>query len=353
MRRMKPRSILVVRHDHIGDLVCTMPLLRGLREGFPEARITALVNTYNRAVLAGSPDVDEVLAYVKSAHSSSPATLIAGSLHKVWTLLRLRARRVDVLVVASTPMSPRLERLARTIRPRCLVAASVQGRPNTVAVPPESLGGLHEVERVWSLGKALGLEGPPPEVRIRPEPSNVEAMQRRLAGTHGLPLAKPVVVHLSARRPSQQWPVDHFAELLQRLHRADPALTFLVLWAPGKEGDRKHSGDDSKAEELLRRLPDGFPANFCRTPTLPETIAALSLGRAFIGSDGGAMHLAAGLGLPIVCLFGKSLPTRWRPWTRHYALLQASTSQVTDISPGQVAESFRQLEDSASTLPTA
>lgn len=53
----EPRRILVIRRDNIGDLVCTLPLIRALREYFPRAWIGALANSYNRDVLMGNPDL--------------------------------------------------------------------------------------------------------------------------------------------------------------------------------------------------------------------------------------------------------------------------------------------------------
>ena len=61
-------KILVIRRDNIGDLVCTTPLISALRLRYPRAHIAALVNTYNRQVLEGHPDLDAVYAYAKAKH---------------------------------------------------------------------------------------------------------------------------------------------------------------------------------------------------------------------------------------------------------------------------------------------
>ena len=61
-----PRKLLVIRRDNIGDLVCTTPLLRSLRQKYPEARIDALVTSYNEPILENNPDVDYVYAYTKA-----------------------------------------------------------------------------------------------------------------------------------------------------------------------------------------------------------------------------------------------------------------------------------------------
>jgi hypothetical protein len=57
------------------------------------------------------------------------------------------------------------------------------------------------------------------------------------------------------------------------------------------------------------------------------------------------MHLAAGLGLPIVCLFGNSGATRWRPWGVPYRLLQKQSLDVNDTSVNEVVAAFSALRD--------
>jgi ADP-heptose:LPS heptosyltransferase len=61
-------SILVVRRDNIGDLVCTTPLFSALRRRYPQAWIGALVNSYNAPVLDRNPDLDGVVVYTKLKH---------------------------------------------------------------------------------------------------------------------------------------------------------------------------------------------------------------------------------------------------------------------------------------------
>ena len=52
--------ILVIRPDHIGDVLLVTPALRLLRRAFPESEITALVGPWAAAVLANNPDIDRL-----------------------------------------------------------------------------------------------------------------------------------------------------------------------------------------------------------------------------------------------------------------------------------------------------
>ncbi len=129
----------------------------------------------------------------------------------------------------------------------------------------------------------------------------------------------------------------------------------MLLWSPGAEDNPLHPGDDAKAQDVLKKVGadslcvPGIPLRgqvtvMARpTQTLPELIAALGECNALICADGGAMHLAAGLGLPIVCLFGNSGAARWRPWGVPYRLLQKPSCNVADIGVDEVVSAFTGL----------
>src|SRR5450759_4565553 len=94
-------SILIVRRDNIGDLVCTTPLISALRRRYPRAHIAALVNTYNRQVLEGHPDLDALYAYAKAKHRLPGQSRAAVYWDKLVLMLKLRGQRFDYALLAS------------------------------------------------------------------------------------------------------------------------------------------------------------------------------------------------------------------------------------------------------------
>jgi ADP-heptose:LPS heptosyltransferase len=70
------------------------------------------------------------------------------------------------------------------------------------------------------------------------------------------------------------------------------------------------------------------------TPDLKTLIAALSLAGRVVCPDGGAMHLAAALGKPLVALFGDSPVERWRPWGVPHRVLRPESRDLADLSAG-------------------
>jgi ADP-heptose:LPS heptosyltransferase len=331
--------ILVVRRDNIGDLVCTTPLLTALRQRFPDGWLAVLANSYNAPILAGHPDLDQVFAYRKGKHVD--AGLLALARERIGLVRELRARRLDWVVLATTAYQPRTLRLARLLAPRH-IAGFAGARPPRAIDRPVSLAGAdgeHEVERVFRLARAFGIAGPPPPPRIAVdagERARVDAAlrERRLG-------AAPIGIHLSARKPSQRWPVDRFVGLMRALHERRRAA-FVLFWSPGPADHPQHPGDDEKARAVIAATR-ALPVLPWPTAALPALAAGIAACRAMIMSDGGAMHIAAALGKPIVCFFGRSDATRWRPWGVPHRLLQPASRDVSDLSVGEAVSAFEAL----------
>ncbi|MGA9351611.1 MAG: glycosyltransferase family 9 protein, partial [Anaerolineae bacterium] len=54
------RSIVLIRPDHLGDLLFTTPAIRLLRQAFPQARIAYLVGPWSKAVIENNPNIDGI-----------------------------------------------------------------------------------------------------------------------------------------------------------------------------------------------------------------------------------------------------------------------------------------------------
>ena len=324
-------GILVIRRDNIGDLVCTTPLLAALRAQHPQAWIGVLANSYNAPALEGNPHVDAVLAYRKLKHLA-PGESAAGALFERLRLLwRLRRRGLDLAVLAAGEEDRRGLSLARQVAARRIVWADAARE------------GVHEVERVFGAARALGIEGPPPGLTVCAREDALGHARAALragsvASAGGDAARAPVIgLHISARRPLQRWPGAQFAELARQLH-ARHAATIMLFWAPGAEDDARHPGDDGKADSIRTGLAGALPLVGYPTRALSELIGGLAACDLVVCADGGAMHLAAGLGRPVVALFGDSPAARWRPWGVPHVVLQPPDGDVRTLAVEDVAQ---------------
>ena len=332
-------KILIIRRDNIGDLVCTTPVFTALRQRFPNAQICALVNSYNAPVLAHHPDVDRIFVYTKLKHRASGQS----RLRLLWQRLRmhqeLKKTAFDYVLLPND--QPRLLRFALSLRAKHVIALghAVTQHQSLTMLPAIQEGGEHEAQAVYRLLEPLGIHGTPPPGLVIADPTDAAKAQAALDAKGGV--GPVIALHISARKPSQRWPSERFAALMRELH-ARHGFRFILLWAPGSEWNPHHPGDDEKAQAILQMVGD-LPVLPYPTHILPELIGALSICDTVICSDGGAMHLAAGLGKPIVCLFGKSDAWRWHPWGVPYHVLQHPSKEVTKISVGETLTAFTQL----------
>jgi len=333
-------KILIIRRDNIGDLVCTTPLIAALRQRFPESWLGALVNSYNAPVLDGNPDLDEVFVYTKAKHRGHGESLPGILWRRLLMMHRLRRMQLDDVIIATTSLQPRVIALARWLRPKRIIGFG-DGKGLDVVLPLDDVG-RHEVEDVFRVAAIYGIDDPPPACRVF-APAAVTCPQSGIPGTQSASAPTFTIgVHISARKSSQRWPAERFADTIKTLAARGP-MRFLLLWSPGAEDNPLHPGDDAKAQDVLQKVGAGATVIVCPTQTLPELIAALAECDALICADGGAMHLGAGLGLPIVCLFGNSGAARWRPWGVPYRLLQKPSLDVQDISVDEVIAAFNGL----------
>ena len=309
--------ILILRRDNIGDLACTTPLVDALRAQLPRAWLGALVTTYNAEVLAGNAALDEVFVYEKLKHRSGG--LLSHFRTRLAQMSRLRRQDIDCVLVPAP--SPQTLKLARSLKPGQVIAAA--------SSPPDR---LHEVERSFAVGKAFGVTGKPGPLRVFPDAAKVAELKQRVG-------AGPfVAVHISARRPAQRWPLERYAQLIGQLSAERKVM---LLWAPGARDNPRHPGDDEAAAEIVRTAKGA--AVPVETPGLKTLIAALSLAERVICPDGGAMHLAAALGKPVVALFGDAPAARWHPWGVPHRVLQPESRNLVDLPIELVLEAYRAL----------
>lgn len=328
----EPESILVIRRDNIGDLICTTPLIAALRTRFPHSRMGVLANSYNAPVLEGNSDIDDVHVYRKLKHLGHHESSFKALRERIAMLWALRRRGIDLVVVAAGPKDVSGARFARMLSPNQILFSEI-------AVP-----GQHEVERIFTAARKVGISAQIPPVRVAPDSSEVDATRRHLARC-GVDLnGRMVGLHISARRSSQRWPAERFAALAiavcERL-----GATAILFWSPGQQNDPLHPGDDSKAKAIQDLVAGKAKLIPWRTAKLRELIAGLAVCDAVVCSDGGAMHVAAGLGKPIACFFGDSDVARWRPWGVPQVVIKAESGRVEDIELQEAVDATRELFD--------
>lgn len=333
-------KILLIRRDNIGDLILTTPLIATLA-GQKNTTLDLLVNTYNKDVLEGNPHIGQVHLYCKSHHRKGGQSLLSVYFQRFKTMMAIRLAKYDVAIVASTDRRP-LQWARLSGAKRIIATGKNTHEWVTDFIPYQE--DQHIVQRLNALSGPLGIDEIPGPLELYVEPEEVAAM----AAKYNIHRDRPVYgIQISARKPQQRWQIEKFIELAHHLASRE-TCQIILFWSPGAEDNPEHPGDDNKAQKIVEACKgiDLVPLPTC---TIRELMAAMSLCDQIITSDGGALHIAAGVQKPVVALFGNSDAVYWAPWKVPCAVIKAPSDNVGLLSVEHVLNEFTALREKVLT----
>jgi len=301
--RRAPRRILVVKLDHLGDVITATPALRALRDAHPEARIDLLVAPAVAPLFEDGPLVNRVLSYDSPRYRRGPAfqdTALPMQGERYDTIIELRGDWPTLSLPFRVGAARRLDR--GSVRIRDWLSRRFGGRRGRSRAP------LHEVESNLEVVRPLlpaGTPATPPAAEIHISFPAHDSLEWRLAEADIDPSRPIVTIHPGAHWRPRAWLPDRFAAIADWVAEHYDAQVVLI----GSAGERD-------VEAAVRdRVGKARALSMFGTLTLPELAALLQRSSLLIGNDSGVAHLAAACGAPTVALFGPQDPRRFRPWS--------------------------------------
>ena len=300
--------ILLIRLREIGDVVFTTPAIRGLRQHFPGAHISYLVEPAAAPIVAHNPHLNDVII--------SPGRRgFAGVRDDLSIAARLRAERYDLVIDFHS--GPRSSLIAWLSRAPQRVGYDVPGRGwmyTTRVARPREIRPRHAVQNQWDLLTAIGIAAPDPSHTPTEMPVDTRAasaVDARLAAFGVRRDDDVIVLHVSAGNPFRRWPLDAFASLIAMLVREHPRRRVVVVSGPSEKDAAARVIAQAQA---LVDAAAGARVLACGEFTLDELRALMDRAALYIGGDSGPMHIASTTTVPIVGLYGPTLPVRSAPW---------------------------------------
>lgn len=286
--------LLLMRVDGIGDLAMSSAIFPSIRRTFPGATVDLLASE-NAKPLA------EMFAAEGWINSIRPLPLMSTSMAPYLRLAReFRRQKYDAAVDLRGDM-------------RNVVMMWLAGIPIRLGLPESGFSYLltgqvdlpirhHQAQEAAGLIQKLGVEQIEPWPRIPLQRTDMDSADRWIR-EHGLRNDRPIcAMHLGAFFPSKIWPLDRFIAVAQRLGRTVNAQFLLI--GGEKEADL--------ARDFMAQVPHKVVSAVGAAP-LPLTAALLARSSVFIGNDSGPAHIAAGVGCPVVVIFGRGDPHTYRP----------------------------------------
>ncbi|MBA4393847.1 MAG: lipopolysaccharide heptosyltransferase II [Desulfobacca sp.] len=306
------RRIALIQPSRIGDIVFSLPTLSGLRQLFPEARISWLVDERCKDLVADHPDLDESIIIPFKSLEKAIKNREWSRVRKTLSLLRkeLRERSFD--------LSVDLHGLAKSALLVFLAKASFRiGSANTTGmkelsglfskeIPPQPKD-LHTIERNLTVISYLGGWVEQPQFKFTIPSAQKEEIQTLLEQFGCRERDRLIVIHPGAGWLSRRWPVTRYADLIHKLQKELSARLIII---GGAEGGSK---EDLLFKELFSLIQ--VPViNLVQQLSLKQLLALLERIDLFVGNEAGPMHLATALNKPVVAVIGPTRPELTGPF---------------------------------------
>lgn len=291
-----PKRILVVKLDHIGDVLLATPVFSNLRRAYPDAEIHALTGSWSRIILENHPDVSKVFEY------NSPMFCRSGhptSLRKTIQLYReLRQSNYDLLIELRGDWRFVIFALLR-FTTRRINRASLQLANKFGS---RSFSGPHETIRNLDVLEQAGISTP-----IQNTTFAVKAEDKKWSSdffkSRQIDGESPIIaIHPGSPIPQKRWLTERYAELADWLIAQKQAKILFV-------GVKDEIPIISEIQDQMQ----GESVNIAGETNVPQLASILLKSNIFIGNDSGPMHLAAAVGTHTIGLFGPGDPERFAP----------------------------------------
>jgi predicted lipopolysaccharide heptosyltransferase III len=312
------RKVLLIRLRRIGDVVTVTPCTRAVKETFPNAHLSVLVEKASEGVLLGNPFIDNLI--VLGREMKGDAGRLEGLRKEFRFLLNLRRECFDLVINLHGGPRSAIQTLFSGARYRLggfidwhhwNWVYNIRPRPLREVFGEEG-GKLHIVERHLATLKAAGI-GTSDSSLVMAVTEKAQASLYRMLRKGGVREGDRIVtIHPAPRELRKRWRAERFAELADRLIEALGVRIILVSGLNEREVCRK-------VKEAMRREA----LDLGGLTSLQELAALLKRSTLFIGLDGGPVHIAAAVGTSVVALYGPTSDT-WRPWTDRGLVIRGS-----------------------------
>jgi len=297
--------ILLIKPKHIGDTLILTPTITAIKQVHPEAEIWVMIRRGCEGILAGCPDIAQILTLAgvdKSERSRGDFW------RQVKVLLRLWSVKFDYVFELGDGHRARLFAMLSQTKRRYSVKTTSPLKPigqrRFTAVSTFDWTTRHRVEKdYYSVSEFLPLPSHIPPLRF----------EQRFAQTweKGRTLTDFCVMHVGSRQGFNRWHREGWREVGRAM--LDRFANVVISCGPT-------ANEMAEAAWLRQELGPRVIDTEGKT-TWPEMAWLLGRAKLYVGLDTAAMHLAVACRCPVVTLFGPTIEDHWHPWQATYRIV--------------------------------
>lgn len=305
-QRLNPsqiKKILLIRLRRIGDIIMTTPSITALKEAFPGAFISYIVEEPYKDLVERNPSLDKVIVLKKKQ-----------GIKDFFKLIR-KIQKENYDVVLDFHGGPRASLITLFSGAKLKLGYKIKYRSFIYDIKlPRAVksGHIHSVDNHLNLVKALGvnIEISLPLFLPQARPDEIEKV-KKFIDEHRLEGHKIITIHISAGNEFRYWGVDNIVKLSDLLDNL-PGVQIVLIG----------TSEDQEAEEEILEKSKARLLSLVGKLNLRELRELICRSSLFVGPDSGPMHIAASTATPIVALFGPTLPAHFSPWQAKALLIE-------------------------------
>jgi lipopolysaccharide heptosyltransferase II len=298
------QKILVTKYFGMGSLILASPMVRALRQRYPNARIDLLTIEQNRAL-------SEILPIFDKVHTVDTRTLRSVVKSMLSALHRIRREKYDVVIDAE--FFSRLSSLVTyLVRARYSVGFYLPEiwRGNFLTHPVHFNYYRHAILGFMALARSLGAESADYALERLVISNEAEKSVRAKLKTLGVRPGQRLIcvnVNTGPLSPERRWPEENFAKLIKMVLSDFPETVVLLIGAPSDVPlvGKLHALIDWEDQTRVMNVAGKF--------NLPELCAVLQISDLLVTNDSGPLHVAEALATPTVSFFGPETPLLYGP----------------------------------------
>ena len=318
---MKFNRILLTRMKYIGDVVLTTPIIKTLRETYPDAHIAYLGDAKAVSLLQNNPYLNEIIPFDFTKDSFA---------YQVKMYAAMFTGNYDLTIDLYS--NPRSALMTYATRAKVRIGGDARGRGKLYTIRISDDGSLKSaIDYHYQSLAPLGIKATNYTTEIfltEEEKSEAQQVLRSIGVT---PLRPVIAIHPGATWPNKIWLKEQFAGLIARLVKETDVE---IVLSPGP-----------KDAELMDYLSQADRSRVHTLPLMPvrPLAAVLSQCSVFVSNDCGPMHIGVAVGTKTIGIFGPEPIEIWFPYDRNKGHLPMF--KKIHCSPCRTTSCFRQGEE--------
>ena len=296
------KKILIIRLDHIGDMILTTPVFKSVKSNYPKAKVHVLCREITKPIIKNNPYIDRVISF-------NPPWFARNDRSSTWInkIKKLRKEKYDLIIELKS--DPR----------NILIAFLIKGYK--VGFASRGMGFLlnkqvkwdkkikHIVLRNLDILKAIKVK----KIFYKLELFNQSIKSKKIENILNKSNSEFILgINPGVGAPEREWPIEKFAKLINLINNKFNAK--IVLF----------DNNTVRTKKIMKNVVNKkVVLDLSGKLNLSELIEAIKKCDLFIGLESAAIHIASAVGTPCIDIHsGVTYKKEWGPYQGKSIILQ-------------------------------